>query len=301
MFVRVVETGSFSAAALELGMTPSAISRQVSRLEHALSVRLIERTTRKLRLSESGTETYKRCQEMIGAARAAMAVADKFIAMPQGLLRVGMPKAFGKIMVSPLVPGFLHKYPKVDVQLILTDRNVDLINDDADLVIRITDQPTDGLVARPLMPIDQVLCATPTYLNEHGTPQHPRDLSQHQCLYLGETSGDCDWRFRRPGEGVTVRVHGRYITNHSEVRLNGVLQHLGIGCLPHFVARTAIEQGLITTVLSDWEFVATYQGTAFALYLPTRYLAPKMRIFIDHLVQNLQPDETELQRLPLQA
>jgi len=287
VFVRVVETGSFSAAALELGMTPSAVSRQVSRLERALSVRLLERTTRKLRLSESGAEAYQDCQKMVAAARSAMDVANKFVALPQGLLRVSMPKAFGKTVISPLMPAFLQQYPEVDVQLILNDRRLDLIDDDVDLAIEIIDQPPDGVVARPLMQIAQVLCATPKYLAERGTPNHPQDLSQHDCIYLGETASDAEWRFRRAAETTAIRVRGRFIANHSEVRLDGVLQDLGIGCLPYFTARTALAEGLVVPVLADWEFLAAYQGTAFIQYLPNRYLALKMRVFIDYLVQHL--------------
>ncbi|MEO6920673.1 MAG: LysR family transcriptional regulator [Collimonas sp.] len=290
VFVRVVETGSFSAAALELGMTPSAVSRQVSRLEKALAIRLLERTTRKLRLSESGSETFLRCQDMVSAARAATEVADKFVALPRGLLRVGMPKAFGKSVVAPLIPGFLEKYPQVDVQLILNDRHLNLINDDADLVINITQQPAEGLAARPLMSVDQVLCATPAYLARHGTPRQPQDLCGHSCLSLGENPGDADWRFLRKGEATIVKVSGRYVVNHSGARLEGVLQHLGIGCLPYFTARSALEQGLVKALLSDWEFVSAYQGTAYIQYLPTRYLAPKMRVFIDYLAQHLEAD-----------
>jgi DNA-binding transcriptional LysR family regulator len=287
VFVRVVETGSFSAAALEFGMTPSAVSRQVSRLEQALSVRLLERTTRKLRLSEAGAEAYQDCLKMVAAARAALDVANKFVALPQGLLRVSMPKAFGKTVVSPLMPAFLRQYPEVDVQLILNDRRLDLINDDVDLAIYITDRPPDGVVARALMQIDQVLCATPEYLAEHGTPVHPQELSRHNCVYLGETADDAEWRFRRGAETSTIKVHGRYIANHSEVRLEGVLQHLGIGCLPYFTARSALAEALVVPVLADWEFLAAYQGTAFIQYLPNRYLARKMRVFIDYLVQHL--------------
>jgi DNA-binding transcriptional LysR family regulator len=301
VFVRVVETGSFSAAALELGMTPSAVSRQVSRLEQALAVRLLERTTRKLRLSESGSEIFERCRDMVKAARAAMEVADKFVGAPRGLLRVGMPKAFGKSVVAPLIPGFLERYPQVDLQLILNDRQLNLLNDDADLVIYITHQPAEGLAARPLMSVDQVLCATPEYLARHGTPRQPQDLCGHSCLSLGETPSDADWRFLRKGEATIVKVNGRYVVNHSEARLEGVLQHLGIACLPHFTARSALEQGLVTALLTDWEFVSTYQGTAYIQYLPTRYLAPKMRVFIDYLVQHLEGDlkSSERQRPPI--
>jgi len=294
-FVRVVETGSFSAAARQLDLTPSAVSRQVARLEQALSTRLLERTTRKLRLSESGTEAFKRCQEMVHAARSVMDMSGRFGGEAEGLVRVSVPKAVGRFVLHPHMPEFLHRYPKVDVQLILEDRYLDLIDDQVDLAIRITDQPPPGLAGRPLIPIEHLICATNDYLEQHGWPQHPHDLAEHSCIYLGENANDRRWKFRKGAETVTVTVHGRYIANHTEVRLEGVLQHLGIGSLPYFTARRALEAGDIVQVLPDWDFIASYYGTAWILYSPTRYLSPKLRVFIDYLVECLA-DEPRLPR-----
>jgi len=288
-FVRVVDCGSFSAAAGELGMTPSAVSRHITRLEQALALRLLERTTRKLRLSEAGAEAYRRCAAMVHAARATMDLSGELVALPQGLLRVSMPKAFGRAVVSPLVPAFLRLYPDVALQLVVTDRDIDPIRDDIDLVISITEHPHAGLAARPLMAAPQVLCASPAYLAAHGTPQVPQDLAGHSCLSLGADPTDHQWRFRRGGQRTSVSVAGRLVVNHSEMRLDGVLQDLGIGCLPLFTARRALADGRVLAVLPDWEFVAAFQGTVYVQYLPTRYLAPKMRVFIDYLVQQLGP------------
>ena len=287
-FVRVVDCGSFSAAARELGVTPSALSRQVARLERALSLRLLERSTRKLRLSEAGAEAYRRCVAMVAAARATMDLTGEFLDLPQGLLRVAVPKAFAKSVVGPLVAQFLRAYPDVALQLLVNDFALDPLAEDADLVIRITEQPPEGLVARALMPVRQLLCAAPAYLAAHGTPQHPRELAQHQCLYLGEHAADSQWRLRRGAEVHSVTVHGRYIVNHSELRLDGVVQGFGIGCLPHFTVQQALARGDVVQVLADWDFVTAYQGTAYALYLPNRHLAPKVRVFIDYLVAQLQ-------------
>lgn len=189
IFVKVVEAGSFSAAARQLSVSPSAVSRSISRLEQALATRLLQRTTRKLRLSEGGEEVFKRCQEMVNAARSVMEISGQFTHEAEGLVRVSVPKAVGRFVVHPYMPEFLRRYPKVDVQLILEDRQVDLIDDNVDLSIRITDSPPPGLVGRQLLPIEHVLCATPQYLAEHGTPSHPHDLLAHSCIYLGETPG----------------------------------------------------------------------------------------------------------------
>jgi DNA-binding transcriptional LysR family regulator len=292
IFVKVVEAGSFSAAARQLSVSPSAVSRSISRLEQALATRLLQRTTRKLRLSEGGEEVFKRCQEMVNAARSVMEVSGQFTHEAEGLVRVSVPKAVGRFVVHPHMPAFLRRYPKVDVQLILEDRQVDLIDDNVDLSIRITDSPPPGLVGRQLLPIEHVVCATPQYLAEHGTPSHPHDLLAHSCIYLGETPGDSRWKFRRAGKAVTVGVRGRYAANHTGVRLDAVLQHLGIGSLPYFTARHALDEGRLVQVLPEWDFIASYHGEAWLLHSPTRYLPPKVRVFIDYLVACMATEPT---------
>ena len=287
VFARVVDAGSFSGAARQLGLTPSAVSRQVARLEGVLRVRLLERTTRKLRLTEAGSAAFTRCQALVAAAREVMALSDSQSATPRGLVRVSMPKAFGRQVVHPLMPAFLARYPEVDVQLIITDRTVDLFEESVDLAIRITDAPPPGLAGRPLTTIRHLVCASPQYLAAHGTPAHPRDLAQHSCLYLGEDERDRHWRFQRGAEEATVRVSGRYVANHSEVRLDGARQHLGIASLPEFTAREALAKADLVTVLDDWEHKTDYAGTAWLLYPPNRFLAAKLRVWIDFLVAAL--------------
>ena len=290
VFACVVDAGSFSAAARLLGVTPSAVSRQVARLEAALHVRLLERSTRKLRLTEAGSAAYGRCQTLVTAAREVMALSDTQSATPSGLVRISMPKAFGRQVIHPLMPVFLARYPEVDVQLIITDRVVDLFEEAVDLAIRLTDAPPPGLAGRQLMPVHHRVCASPNYLRTHGTPVHPRDLAQHSCLYLGEDERDRHWRFRQGGDEVTVRVSGRYVANHSEVRLDGALQHLGLASLPDFTTRQALAGGQLVSVLDDWTHVTDYAGTAWLLYPPNRYLAPKLRVWIDFVVAGLAAD-----------
>ena len=287
-FARVVEAGSFSEAARQLGVTPSAVSRQVARLEGVLRVRLLERTTRKLRLTEAGTAAYTRCQALVAAAREVLALSDTNTATPRGLVRISMPKAFGRQVVHPLMPAFLQQYPEVDVQLVITDRTVDLFDEAIDLAIRITDAPPPGLAGRPLMRIPHLACATPQYLAAHGTPLHPRELARHSCLYLGDVERDRHWRFRRAGDEVSVKVSGRYVANHSEVRLEGALSHLGIASLPEFTARASLARGELVTVLADWEHATDYAGMAWLLYPPNRFLPAKLRGWIDYLVANVK-------------
>jgi DNA-binding transcriptional LysR family regulator len=196
-FVKVVESGSFSETARQLGTTPSAISRAIARLERALGTRLLYRTTRKLRLSESGQQVYQRCLDMVNAAQAVMESSGQFHVEPQGIIRLSVPKAVGHFMIHPHLPEFLERYPKIDIQMLLEDRYVDLIDDEVDLALRITEQPSGGLMGRKLIDIDHLICATPEYLEKHGIPTHPHDLKQHECIYLGEQISDSKWNFNK--------------------------------------------------------------------------------------------------------
>ncbi|MWV15081.1 LysR family transcriptional regulator [Pseudomonas sp. L-22-4S-12] len=286
-FVRVVECGSFSAAARQQGSTASALSRQIAALEQALGLRLLERTTRRLRLSEAGAEVFERCREMLGAAQAALAVGERLMSHPRGRVRLSVPKAFGKFLVAPLMAEFLARYPEVDVSLNLSDRSPDLIAEQFDLLVCITDQPPPGLAGRPLCSVRQLLCASPAYLAAHGTPQHPQELVRHACLYLDESADDHRWHFSNGNQQCVVAVRGRFASNHSEVRLHGALNDLGIACLPHFTAAQALAEGRLQQVLGDWRYTGSYQGTAWILYHPSRHLPPKLRVLIDHLAAGL--------------
>lgn len=284
IFVQVVESGSFSAAARQLGQSPSAISRGVAKLERALNVRLLHRTTRKLRLSEQGEAVFQGCRSMLDAAHSVMAISGQGSAEPEGVISVSVPKAVGHFVLHPHMPEFLRRYPQVDVRLRLEDRHMDLVDDRVDLALRITDRPSPGLIGRPLMTIEHLLCATPHYLAQRGTPHHPRDLMEHSCIYLGETPSDARWRFRRNGKTVAVNVRGRYAANHTGVRLDAVKQHIGIGSLPYFTARQALASGKIVQVLPEWNFLSSYHGQLWLLYAPTQQLPAKLRVFIDYLV-----------------
>ncbi|EGI76614.1 LysR family transcriptional regulator [Hylemonella gracilis] len=287
VFVRVVETGSFSEAARQMAVTPSAASRAVARLEKALGQRLLQRSTRKLRLSENAQDVFEHCRDMLNAAQAALEASGRQGEEPRGTLRVSVPKAIGRALVHPHMPEFLERYPQVDVLLRLEDRYMDLYDEQIDLAIRITDQPPPGLMGRRLLRIDHLLCATPEYLAAHGVPAQPQDLKAHNCIYLGEEPSDSRWKFRRGEQSTTVQVRGRYAANNTGVRLDAVLRHLGIGSLPRFTAEQALAEGRIVTVLPDWTFQTNYSGDAWALYPRTRHVAPKLKALLDFLGERL--------------
>lgn len=288
VFARVVDAGNFSVAARQLGSTPSTVSRQIKRLEEALATRLLERSTRKVRMTESGAEVYRYCRDVVSAAAGAMDAAGHVVGRPQGRVSVSAPTAFAKTVIHPLVPAFLQAYPEVDLQLLFTDHEADPLADDLDLVIRLTEHPPPGLAGRRLGAVRWVLCASPAYLRARGTPAQPRDLAQHDCLYLGETADDNRWRLRRDTETQTVTVSGRYVANHAGARLEAAQQDLGIASLPEFTAALALQAGELVQVLPDWELQArAYVGTVWLLYPPNRFLPPKVRALIDYLAAHI--------------
>ncbi|AXS36355.1 TPA: LysR family transcriptional regulator [Klebsiella pneumoniae] len=283
LFVQIVDQGSFSAVARQNGITPSAVSRSVSRLEREMGCKLLQRTTRKLRLSDAGETIYQHAQQMLEAARQAMDSAGSRQTVAQGKLTLSVPKAVGRFVIHPLMMAFFHRYPQVDVCLRLEDRPLDFIDDGIDLALRITDTPSPGLHGKPLMPIRHVICATEAYLQQHGTPYTPQELRAHSCISLGETPADARWKFRREGKTETVQTYGRYAANHTAVRLDAVRQHLGIGSLPLFTAREALANGDIVLVLPEWEFISSYSGDLWLLWAGDKHMPARMRAMIDYL------------------
>jgi len=241
-----------------------------------------------VKVTESGEQVVRFCREIVSAASGAVDAAGSLVGRPQGKVSLSAPTAFAKTVIHPLVPGFLRMYEEVDLQLLYADHEVDPLENDLDLVIRLTDHPPPGLAGRRLGSVRWVLCASPEYLRARGTPKHPRDLTQHDCLYLGETADDNRWRFRRGTEMHTVEVTGRYIANHAGARLEAAQQDFGIANLPEFTASRALESGELVQVLADWDLEArAYVGSVWLLYPPNRFLPPKVRALIDYLVEHI--------------
>jgi DNA-binding transcriptional LysR family regulator len=288
VFARVVDAGNFSLAARQLASTPSTVSRQIKRLEEALATRLLERSTRKVRVTESGAQVARYCREMLSAASAAVDAAGQPGDRPQGRVSISAPSQFAKSVLHPLVPEFLRAYPEVDLKLLYSDRDIDPLTDDLDLVVRLTERPPPGLAGRQLGCVRWVLCASQAYLVARGTPREPRDLAQHDCIYLGETPGDNRWRFRLGTHAQTVDVHGRYIANHAGARLEAALQGIGIANVPEFTAAEAFARDELVQVLPDWSLDGQpYAGSLWLLYPPNRFLPLKVRVLIDYLVARL--------------
>lgn len=288
IFAQVVDSGGFSAAARHLGLTTSAVSRHVSRLETYMGGRLLQRTTRSVSLTELGEQVHAACVRMVNTAREIHALAGSYSARPNGVVRISAPVVLGQLWLAPLLPAFLDRYPEVDVRLSLVDRNVDLIEEGVDLAIRIATDLAPGLAARPLGPMRYLLVASPHYLAAHGTPAAPHELPRHRCNYLGYARFGAAWTMRREGAGgaeiVSIRVPSRLTINNSAALMAVVEAGGGIGLVPDFTARTALAQGRAVRILEDWTFDEPYAGTVHAVYMPGPHLALKVRAMIDYLV-----------------
>jgi DNA-binding transcriptional LysR family regulator len=283
VFSQVVESGGFSAAARSLGLNTSAVSRHVSRLETHLGGRLLQRTTRSLALTELGRQVYAACSRMLGTAREIHALAGSYSERPNGVIRVTAPVVFGQVWLAPRLPGFLERYPEVDVRLTLVDRTVDLIEEGVDLAIRIARELAPGLAARTLCSMRYVLVAAPEYLAAAGLPATPGALAGHRCSHLGYGPFGESWTLARGDASVDVKVSARLTINNSAALLAMVEAGGGIGLVPDFTARAALGSGRVQQVLPEWELREPYVGTVHAVYTPGPHLALKVRAFIDYL------------------
>lgn len=286
IFVTVVEQGNFSKAAQKLGVTPSAVSRQISRLEGALGIKLLQRTTRQLALTESGEVTFLSCKQMVEAAEQAISASTSATSTVSGLLRVAAPKSLANKVLRPLFVEFLKVYPDIQLHLKVTDQVLDPIHDSIDFLIHINDKPIESLVNIKLGSVGQTLCTSPAYLKEKSAPLHPDDLKNHACLCLGENATDNRWQFIKKNQQATVQVSGPYLINHSEMRRDAIEQGFGIGALPDYMATQSIESGMLIPLLSDWKLQGNYQGDICLQFVQTKYMPNKNRAFIDFMKQH---------------
>lgn len=287
ILVSVVEQGNFSKAAAKLGVTPSAVSRQISRLEEALGTKLLQRTTRQLALTESGQLTYASCKQMLEAAEQAVSASSINSSSVRGLLRVAAPKSLSSRVLRPLFVEFMRRYPDIQLHVKVSDKLLDPIHDGIDFLIHINDSPIESLVCVKLGRVEQTLCASPNYLATHDTPTHPEQLKNHACLCLGESATDNRWLFTHHKQQVTVQVQGPYLVNHSEMRRDAIKQGFGIGALPDYMAKQGVEDGSLIALLQDWKLQGNYKGDICLQFLPTKYMPNKNRVFIDFLKEKM--------------
>lgn len=287
VFARVVESGSFSAAARLLGLTKSAVSKQVARLEGELGVRLLHRTTRSLSLTEAGRAVHARAAQAVMLVREAWGAAADLNETPRGLVRMTAPVSFGQSCLAPRLPALLGAHPELRVQLVLLDRPVDLAEEGFDLAIRLTRALPQGVVARPLVQIAYVLCAAPAYLANARAPRAPEDLASLNCLRYEAAERAERWRFERAGETVGIGVRGNLSLNNSEALREAALAGLGVALLPDYVVEADLAAGRLRALCPRWRPQPPFGATAYAIWHPDRRLPPKTRACVDFFARAL--------------
>lgn len=280
-FTRVVELESFSGAARDLGLSKSAVSKQVRRLEDRLGVRLLNRTTRRLSLTEAGRAFYDGCQQVASAADAAERAVSHLSEAPRGTLKVNAPMSFGRLHVGPALPGFLEAHPDLAIDLVLNDRIVDLVEEGFDVAVRIGRLEDSSLVARRLAPNRRVLAAAPAYLARHGAPDTPEDLARHDCLVYSYQSEGRAWRLRGPEGLRKVTPSGRLRVNNGDVLQAAAVGGLGVAFLPGFLAGADLRAGRLVRLLPAWRDAE--DSAVHAVFPESRNLLPKVRVFVDFL------------------
>jgi DNA-binding transcriptional LysR family regulator len=280
VFRRVAELGSFSAAARELRLSNAAVSKYVAVLEERLRTRLLQRTTRSVALTPAGTAYLERVTRILDELAELDEAAMENSTVVKGTLRVNGPSAFGQTYLAPLMPGLLRTWPELHIDLSLTDRFVDLIEEGVDVVVRIAMTLPDSatLVAQRLASCDDVAVATPAYLRKHGTPKKPADLADYNCLIYGHRAPV--WHLEHDGEALSVPVTGRLRIDNSLALRDAVLASAGIAMLPRFYVQELIDAGRLRVVLQEKTKPNIH---VFALYPRQRHLAPKIRMLVEHL------------------
>jgi DNA-binding transcriptional LysR family regulator len=285
-FVKAAEVGSFAAAASALSMSPQMIAKHVTWLESRLGARLLNRTTRRQSLTDIGKKYYDRCKLVLAEADWADSLADEAKGAPRGRLRVNAPVSFGTHSLTPIITRYLRQYPRVEVDLVLSDRFVDLVEEEFEAVFRIGPLADSSFMARELAPFRIVACASPDYLRERGIPTTPLDLETHECLVYAPASGPTvsDWRFMRGDENYKIDVKHRLRVNDAKALLVAALDGFGIAFIAEDLAREGLLSGRLIKVLPDYE---TPSRPIHLIYHPDRRQTPKLKSFISTVISEL--------------
>jgi len=284
LFVRAVTSGSLSAAGRELGYSPAVGSKRLSRLEAELGVRLLQRSSRRLALTEEGAIYFERCQSILADVADAEAAIGKGRLEARGVLRVSSPVALGRRWIGPALAELARKAPQLTVQLSLSDQLVDLIEGRFDCVVRIGGTQDSRLIARHLTHNRRVICAAPAYLAHHGVPQTPEALVAHDCIVMSSTGvAHADWRLQPVDAGMpsSVRIKGRFVTDNGELAHDWALAGLGLVRRSYLDVARELAEGTLVEVLPQW---AGERAPVQVLYPSRRHLPPRVRLFVDHLV-----------------
>jgi DNA-binding transcriptional LysR family regulator len=287
LFVRIVDRGSLTAAAADCDLSPTMVGNHLHALENRLGARLLNRTTRRQSLTDFGKTYYQRCVEILELVRGAEALALEAQSVPKGFLRITAPVTFGTERLMPAIADYAASYPRVDLDIVITDTVVDLAADGFEAAIRIGNPRDADLVARPLAPYQLVLCAAPQYLAERGKPQRPEDFSRHDCLAYNYPSRsewhstEAVWRIAGPGGQITIPFAPRLRVDSSEGLRRAALAGMGVVMLPEIMISNDLQAGRLVRLLPDYDHPARPINL---LYLGDRRMLPKLRSFVDFIV-----------------
>ncbi|HHJ15636.1 MAG TPA: LysR family transcriptional regulator [Gammaproteobacteria bacterium] len=287
IFIDVVRRGSFAAVAREMDVAASSISRSVNSLEKELGIRLFQRSTRRMKLTEAGMVYYSRVEPLVDEILRAQTMAVDIGEHPKGRLRITAPVTFGQISLIPLLPEFSEAYPDLSLEIIMTDSVVDLLTECIDVAIRLGPLEDSTFIASRLCKMDFAICASPDYLARHAPLQTPPDIRQHNCLLFPIAGYRSRWLFRNPKGRITeVPVNGRCSISNANSLMQCALRNMGLALLPRWVVRNEIESGALIDIFPDYDVTATEFDTAAWLLYPSReYLPLKVRAFVDFLKQ----------------
>ena len=279
-FVRVVEAKSFAAAAAQLGMTPSGVSRAVSRLEEQIGVRLLFRSTRALRLTDDGESFYQRCKDILADLGEAVEALNYARTKPKGKLRVAVNVSVGRAALIPNLAEFEARFPDIRLELSMSDRNIGLIEEGIDCAIRMGELEDSNLIARKLGYFSNVLCASPSYLERHGAPVSIEDLKQHHCInYIYPTSGrPYQWQFDTPDGRIALDIDAHPLINDGESVIQAAIAGLGIIQTPHWLAASAIGYGKLKVIMED---TISTGSPVWIVYPQKKHLSARVQAFIE--------------------
>lgn len=290
LFVLVVQSGSFSAAGRRVGLSPASVSRYINALEDKLGVRLLNRTSRKLSLSDMGAIFLQRAERILNDVRETQIEVTQEHVRPQGTLHVHSRMLVGLQYIAPALPAFLAQYPEINIDLTLSNDDVDIIEHNIDIDIRIGQLADSSLIARKLVDSERVLCATPEYLAGRPAITEPNDLLEHNCLAYRINLGGVTWRFlSADGALIEVPVTGSMRTNSGPALHIAMMEGLGISLMPDWAVTRELAAGRLVRLLPQYRISFTsFENAVYAVYSPTRHLPVKARVFIDYLARHFQ-------------
>jgi DNA-binding transcriptional LysR family regulator len=299
VFVRVVDTGSLTAAAERCEISPTMVGNYVQALENKLGVSLLHRTTRRQHLTEFGKAYYERCLEILGSVADLEAMALDTLAAPRGRLRIAAPATFGTECLLPAMKEYLERYPAVDVDIVLSDAVADMVENGFEVAIRLGTLTDSGLIARPLAPYRMMICAAPDYLERRGTPKVAADLAEHDCLAFTYSPSSewhdagSKWRMKGPEGSTTITVTGRAKVDSAQALRRAAVAGMGIVMLPVVLLQEEVAAGRLVQILAQYELPSR---PLHVVHLPDRRMSPKLRSFVNFVVERFGPRQRKLQQ-----